>query len=347
MKRFWLSVALVSMLGLASACSDDNGSNPGPGPDTPNLEDEFGGYTSSNEEPAFGDPAIELLADAEVDIVDEMASDPAVVSLGSAPGAQVYIMAIRWGQLGEDPAGDPGDGSLGDTFVWNGSLEIDRGALVVTRVVAFERGDRVVTPRSDPRIIEWESATGADMDGIRVVIWGPNDNIGTEPTVTFNTPLFSKSFTLSELADLDEIDLVDDAGNQVHFLARQTDAVASVGGFVSGRWGWKEGDEFGTFAGVWIGSGVGVRGWVRGHFGTNDQGEDVFFGKYIDSTGNFRGFLRGDVGVGQGDLHNGVGRFVGDWLSATRDNQGRVAGRWVVSEGGRGLFDGTWCADCQ
>lgn len=352
MKRFCLSLAFVSLLALSSACSDDDGStNPSQAPsnDTPNLEEEFGGYTTADEDPAFGDPAILALADAETDADDPMSTDPGVIELQNSPATQAYIMAIRWGQFDKDAAGSIGDDEDGDRFAWDGSLSIDDGGLVLTRVVAFERGDRVLLPRSDPKAIEWESRTGVGMDGIRVVVFAPRagDDLGSESIVTFDTPLLSRSFTLSELEDLDVIVDVDQEGNQVHFMAMASDAVASINGFVSGRWSWKANDELGTFAGAWVSPRTGVVGWVRGHYGQNEQGEDVFFGKYIDRSGNFQGFLRGDVSIGDGDLTSGSGRFDGGWYGANRMTQGKVQGRWAVSPSGRGLFDGTWCFDCR
>lgn len=351
MKRFWCSLALVSLLALAGACSDDDRNtdpSPNPGNDTPNLVDEFGGYTTANEEPGFGDLSILALAETEADAEDAMAEDPGVLALENTPGVEAYIMAISWGQLDKTPAGGIGDED-GDRFVWDGSLRIDDGALVLTRVIAFERGDHVVLPRSDQRTIEWESRTGVGMDGIRVVVFAPRagDDIGTEPTVTFDTPLYSRSFTLSELTELDIVVDVDQAGNQVHFLAMASDAVATINGFVNGRWSWKEGDAHGTFAGAWVAPRTGIVGWVRAHYGKSEQGEDVFFGKYIDRSGNFRGFLRGDVVVREGDLEHGSGRFNGSWYGSVGEARGRVGGRWIVAPNGRGHFDGTWCGGCR
>jgi hypothetical protein len=350
MKRIWISLAAVSLLAFGNACSEqDRNTDPGndPGAQVPNLEDEFGGYTATNEEPGFGDPSILELAEAEAEAGDVIAGDPAVLELERDPGAKVYVMSIQWGQLDKDDAGGIDDEGE-DRFTWDGSLSIDEGALVLTRVVAFERGDHVMTPRTDRHRIEWKSRTGDGMDGIRVVVYGPvaGEDVGSESVVTFETPLHSTSFTLSELADLDELRTVDQAGNQVHFVAMETNAVASINGFLSGRWGWQPGDDLGTFAGVWVAPRDGVVGFVRGHFGEAKAGEPMFFGKYIDRTGNFRGFVRGRVEVLQGSLSNGAGGFNGGWQSANNVAQGRVRGRWVVAEGGQGLFNGTWCSNC-
>jgi hypothetical protein len=71
-----------------------------------------------------------------------------------------------------------------------------------------------------------------------------------------------------------------------------------------------------VFVGV-VGSADGdPRGHVRGIYGVRRNGEHVFFGKFIDRDGRFRGIMRGHY----------------------RD--GEFAGRWVVRSGDHGRLHG-------
>ncbi|MCH8806093.1 MAG: hypothetical protein IH986_08395 [Planctomycetes bacterium] len=50
----------------------------------------------------------------------------------------------------------------------------------------------------------------------------------------------------------------------------------------------------------------------------------VFYGKYVDLEGNFRGFVRGVWGKG----HHGVGAFHGRYFSGNGEEKGVLRGRW-------------------
>jgi hypothetical protein len=76
-------------------------------------------------------------------------------------------------------------------------------------------------------------------------------------------------------------------------------------------------------------------GAIRGIFGVKESGEKVFFGKYIDQDGRFRGIFAGSCAEGE---------LRGRWLTRTGD-AGELGGRYVESIPGAetgGHFLGHW-----
>lgn len=359
-------VALWGSMGALSGCGesvDTPLSGSGTVEESPNLVEEFGGYTATDEPAAFGDEALAATAEMEVDVEDAMAADEAVRDLGSDPRATIYALTVTWGQLDRSEIDDPsqgGDDPQVEPLIWDGSLSVSEGAIVLRRVIAFERGDHTVRPRDDRKVLEWESTTGPHYDGIRVLVYAPPPSDGTpdvEPHLSFATGPLTQSFALADLEALNELIRVDDQGNGVHFLAQRTTLDQVAQGWLFGTWsppaGVIEGGdgndtppadgELGHFKGRWVSARGGVVGFVRGHYGVTDEGERRFFGKYIDRTGNFQGFLRGTWEIDEGDAESGAGTFAGRWHSATGASQGVVRGTWVTSPRG-GLFTGRWAA---
>jgi hypothetical protein len=359
MTRHRLSTPVLLLLGsslaLASGCAEQGGSPSQPeipGSTAINLEDEFGGYTSEKEQPAFGDPDLATTSDLEEQFVDDpTGQDPYVGALEGDPRATMYSMTITWGQLfsGRLTTSGSGSGINLDAMDWSGSLRVTRGAIVVQRVVAFEPGDYLVMPRADRRSIEWVSHTSGGYDGIRVLVLQapPDSNLSMPDSVYFATGPHAQGFPIADLADLSLVVDVDDAGNQVCFSAGRMEGNVSAGGWLAGEWRWAEGDSLGHFLGRWVGLRGGVMGFVRGHYGIDNSGKRVFFGKYIDRTGNFQGFLRGVWEVRKGDGHQGLGTFRGQWHDADGTPKGTLGGEWEARPGWGGFFNGRWCAGCS
>jgi hypothetical protein len=72
---------------------------------------------------------------------------------------------------------------------------------------------------------------------------------------------------------------------------------------------------------------------VRGLFGVRASGEQVFFGKYIDLDGHFRGLFAGRYGDG---------RFAGKWIDRDLDDHGVLGGAYRETTDGAGHFLGRW-----
>ncbi len=65
----------------------------------------------------------------------------------------------------------------------------------------------------------------------------------------------------------------------------------------------------------------------------------IFYGKYVDSSGQFRGFIRGTFGRSR----NGLAVFSGHYYNAAHEELGILLGRWNPHyDVGGGLFGGVW-----
>lgn len=349
------AILLSAALFLAAGCS---GNDPDPTTPDPNasdgridLEAQFGGFDRRDEQPAFGDPALAASVGLEASV-----DDPAPAGfddLLADPASHLYSVTIRWGLFGEGMGsdGDPDDPSATPTD-WSGSLEVTRGQLQIVRVIAWEREDRIELPRSDPSLVEWTSTTRGNHDGIRVLVRrAPSREGEPDDTLTFTTPLVTKSFAFAELGDLElEIETGNANGDVVRFAGWEAPRLMTSRGFLGGGWNWNADESVGHFAGRWVGVRGEVSGFLRGVYGLNDAGDKVFFGKYIDRDGRFQGFLRGHWETSRGEEETGpsLGLFRGEWLdgAASPQRMGALHGTWRLRGDGRGAFDGRWCVGC-
>jgi hypothetical protein len=312
-------LALVLLLG--QGCSNDVTEAETVSDDVLNLTDTYGGYQATGEAPGFGDPELLSLEGSEP-ANDPVAGTALVDSLGNLPNRDVYMLELLWGQLQYDS-------SVTTATDWSGSLTVERGAVVAARLIQFEAGDYLVRPRPNAQMAEWVSQTGPHFDGILFFIYDPEpDSFDTENTVTLNTASYSRTFTMSELVDIEEI--VDVGENQVSISGFQTVPLECGEGFLAGRW-LRLPNERGRFQGHWISSDGYLLGHLRGHFGIRDDGEQVMFGKWISIGGAFRGLLRGEWGYDPEieSLDAATGWLNGRWDNAAGTKLGDFGGNWV------------------
>ena len=113
-------------------------------------------------------------------------------------------------------------------------------------------------------------------------------------------------------------------------------------GFLRG-WHWPYEHDLGDglFHGRWRTANGNLVGVLRGHWVKNpppdgESGDDDpaegrilgrFYGKYVDLSGTFRGFVRGVYGRSA----NGVAVFRGHYYNADHEEQGVLLGRWSVA----------------
>jgi len=99
-----------------------------------------------------------------------------------------------------------------------------------------------------------------------------------------------------------------------------------------------------------------VSGFLKGHFGKKENGEQVFYGKWISRLGRFEGFIRGHWGFydcpaadSSGDCVPG-GFFEGQILNSDGAAIGELAGRFragnIMFNVPGGFFQGRWRLDC-
>jgi len=365
MFRSPITLLLVALLMVwAVGCSDNPLETSG---DTPNLPEDFDGYTATSEPVAFGDSEL-LEAEGEEEIIDDpILASPAMVELTNDLDAGMFHFRVVWGMI-------PCDSTVVDVTDWSGSLTVTRGGLVVRRLIRFEPDQDQLLPRTDRTLVEWVSATTIHNDGIACDVFVPPmeptydsswiddgqggtvlvvDTIMPEPaTLTFETGPYTRTFTLDELAALNEIVELED-GNKVAFHGIQVFRQICPRGILAGHWGYDE-EGNGVFRGLWFSGSGHVTGFLRGRYGQDDQGKNVFYGKWIDRDGRFEGLLRGTWGhhaistEDEGTRNRPTGWFAGRIFDAERNPIGGLGGHYGSAPDFRaGWFQGRWKLNCD
>lgn len=344
---------LVGALALVLAgCSDDSATAPESSGEI-DFDAEFGGFSSSDEQPFFGDSELEAADGMETEYDDTVAQDLEVRDWEANDESQMYAMTIRWGNLevGRD-VGASGDGSSTE---WAGSLEVSEGAIRILTILDFEFGTDTILPRTDRNSIAWSTMTEGGFDGLRVLVVVPPANGGgpQEATVAFESNGVVREFSLEDLVDYQEVIPAGENGQQIAIRSILALPYATARGWTSGRWIWSPEDHSGLFAGRWVSPtltdgrvGFGTAGFVRGRYGMNSDGEKVFFGKIIDRDGGFLGFVKGTWTVEDERMDRFlVGSFTGIWTDQARSPKGTVRGWWRQALGGSpGAYEGAWVA---
>jgi len=369
LRKLFLPLLMLALLG-AVGCSDNPTETATEG--SVDLNEEFGGYTATAEEPGFGDTDLLGEAEGEVDYDDPMLLSPTVDSFVTDPEAGYFRFRAIWGQLTYDS-------TVTEVTDWTGSLTISRGAEVVKKLIRFEPGQDELLPRTERTLIEWVSATTVHHDGIVVDMYFRRpvpmydtmmvpevDTLGdtswvtvidtTYPqeatTVTFETGPYSRTFTLGDLVALDTIVYLEDS-NAVAIRALKLDRVPCARGFLTGHWGVDE-EGNGLFRGMWMSRHGYVSGWLQGRYGVNERGRNVFAGKWINASGEFEGLLKGTYGFRPNDNASGnARRHAGGWFVGTIHNAdgaqlGALKGHFKGADHPikAGYFQGLWRLDC-
>ena len=377
----FLGLALV--LGVFAGCGEDAITSGFSGYDGQVAEMSFdlnaldGGLNSGPEKPNFGDAYFGsyLSGDRDVEVTDDpLATDPALVDTENHPDVEVKFLRVVWGNMSRGPEADDTRAD-GETVDWSGTASVTEGVILPLKTLRFERGDFIVRPtdQEDPsrQKVEWVSHTGPGKDGIlfKIVIPAVDDNTLSDRGLTadgngltsddmfvFRTGPLSVEFPLSELADLDELILMEGTQNGVSFSGFDRDhLVACPRGSLEGVWVVVENDDRlgGYFRAKWMGPLGNVIGHLRGRWGINDQGEQVFVGKIITRNGFYIGHLRGHWD--RSEEYPGRGSFRGQWEVRNSDTgevraMGPLGGHWAVSDRVEhgGFLRGMWrSAECD
>lgn len=314
MRYFWFVSAALIIL-LAWGCNGDTLHRM---PATVNIDANYGGYdTTSVDLYCFSqEPEGSTLAgyDEGEDYDDPTKEDEDYQAADNDPLARKFFLRIDWGQLRFDP-------QCPEPTNWDGAVSVSNGFIRILRKIAFDRHDSFIRPRTDKAVVEWQSRTLPHHDGLLVKIVVPASASGV--TVTFATDPLTRTFTLDELVKMNERVPVDEIGNEVSFVARERGSHIFGAGFLAGKW------SHGEFRGRWIGLFGQVEGYVRGTYGVRSDGKKVFFGKYVDAEGNFKGRLRGVWGYGAPLVPGGY--FAGHWVDASGRIAGFLGGHWINS----------------
>jgi hypothetical protein len=347
-QRILISFIILGLLVLFGGCSEtttSSGDNP--------QSDDFDGYTPTDEAAFFGDSYMmtEMGEDSSFD--DPMVENADVKALIDDPNSGVFALRIIWGSLEYDS-------TVTEVTDWSGSLAVSYGAILIKRLIRFEPGQDYIKPRTSRDSVEWVSKTTVHNDGILVFVYVPPSTTTDIKTITFGTGPFTKSFEISDLIKLDTVFALDDSVNSVAFRAFKIQPHGNMcpKGFLEGRWG-RDSTGQGIFFGRWISQHGLLAGHLRGRWGRIDINGDelsVFYGKYIDITGRFKGLVRGiymphpspSVDANCCPPH---GKFYGFFHGANGVVQGVLKGHYRMppsdSDRKMGYFGGRWKAYCN
>lgn len=378
MKRTYLAFLLIALLAVTTGCqlTKTDSSTPVEPPDNPaetviDLDSPTGGFTYEDEVPAFGEEELFAPFMNETAISDEYEEDPDIQKWIHHKHAKIYRLRALWGRL----AIAYRDTLNGECcpLDWTGGMRLNGGAIIIERTIAFDCNDSV--ERVDRSTIRWVSHTCPHIDGIQVrliVPPPPRDSSNTdvaEPTLTIRTGPYSNTFTMDELEALEMMVPVDRCGNGISLNSHIKPPYCPHGHLV-GAWRRIEPDTImppdtngvaradtvergkiilGVFRGIWFSDRGHMAGFVRGVYGLNSAGEQVFFGKYIDFQGRFRGIMRGAWGINPTlayDSVNEMGYFHGVWMGRNEMVEGRLKGHWFTGPCGHGYFHGVWGMNC-
>ncbi len=347
-------IGLMLLLGLLLVgCSEKSADTDNSETGELNLTDDFGGCKATDEAAAFGDSELES-DELSVEANDPMATSVDMDSLRNRPDVKVYSVEFLWGHLELDST----EAAITD---WSGSLTVERGGIVAVRLIRFELGDYIIRPRLSRQQLDFVSYTKPSFDGMLVFVYDPMpDSFDTENTLTFTSGPYSRTFTMTELAQISEV--VEVGANQFSINGFSLERLECGEGFFQGRWVRPASDNgLGTFIGRWISQDGLLLGHLRGHFGKRDDGEQVMFGKWISVAGLFRGFLKGEWGSGSEEdpAASNLGWMRGEIFDRNEAQIGVYDGGWVQRQRGnderserserakQGLFRGQWSLNCD
>lgn len=337
-RRSWVSLSLLGASSLLVLACGAHSTTPGTGVSTAALDSANGGLSPATKEaPAFGDATVEAIPVMDATLAQQVDPTDPTAAMAATAGATAYRIALVWGHLPppHDATSVDPDPQLED---WDGSVSVAAGTIGLKRTIAFDANDSI-DPRTDPKTLGFISHTLPYVDGLllRVVI-----PAGATPALAFDTKALNTTIDLAALAQ---------GVGGVQRLAGDVEGLAWVGfpedgcarGFVHGRWV-KDAPALGRLAGA-VSDGEGaLLGHVRGLWGHAPKRDaDVWFAKYIDTTGDARGLALGKYGDGT---------FDGVWGAKDETdtvNLGTTEG--FYSDGyetgdGRGVWLGRWSAAC-
>ncbi len=328
-----LLIFALSVMLIIGGCSKDSPTEPGNEEELTELNKPYGGFETTDELPAFGDPEMSV-AFADDNGVDDLISlDPVFTDALHSDTVNAYYIRITWGLL-------EGDSTATDVINWDGSATINRGKLGIMKTVRFEKNDKIVLPRPDHKTVQWTSQTVPHYDGIVLVIMD-KDTLNIPGEFTITTSLYTHTFTFDELDSLELVETVTAQGHQVSIQAYNKQIIPFGGGFLEGNW-IKNRKHGGIFKGRWINN-VGTRvGHLKGIWGVNRFGEKVMYGKYVHLNGQFGGLLAGKWGYNDQDENKGWLR--GRWVNRSLTAIGTLQGHWKVKDDStrHGFFHGKW-----
>jgi len=109
----------------------------------------------------------------------------------------------------------------------------------------------------------------------------------------------------------------------------------------------------GIFYGKWVNASGNITGRLGGIWGRQADGQRLVYGMYVDSKGNFKGYLKGNYNpLSNADFDADMivipdGEFKGVWLDKSLKHRGDFGGNYFeAGSNGIGSFHGKWHERC-
>jgi len=291
------------------------------------LELDDGGFDTSDEAPMFADEALFAAAQLEADRPNvDLMDDSVLHDMGQAPGARVLDVVVMWGRFRADP-------SLPTGRDWTGAMNLSRGAVAIRRTIGFEDAQDRVLPRQTRDAFRFVSLTRPHTDGLVMRIVDPDPTNAAPIEIKYTSVVDAQGYTLA-LSNLEAGPVVVDFGdgNQLVAMARPHRDDCS-NGYARGRW-----HAISPNASAYLGAVLNADGEIVGHMrgiaGQRRNGDKVFFGKWVNREGQFRGVLRGTYADGElraklVDRGGEEGVFHGAYRAGDTLRHGGFIGRWA------------------
>ncbi len=321
-------IPLVLLLSLPLvACVESQDADPVTEQVVSDLEKENGGFDTADEAPTFGAESQFTAAaiEADVAVADPMASDEGMIEMQAMPGAIARDLAIVWGQM-------PPDQTATVVRDWTGELRVSRGGIIVRRRIAFEDPGDHLLPRTERASLSFASHTRPHVDGLVLTVVDPTPAATAPLTLTY-TPANGTAPYVIALQNLATGPIVIDAGGGNRIVVDGRPSAACDHGSMRGRWRALD-PHHGVYLGIVANAAGEPIGHVRGIWGQRQNGERVFFGKFIGPAGHFRGILAGHYENGELrgrwlDRSGDHGVMGGLYFPGTPQDPGRFMARWA------------------
>ena len=256
-----LLLSLMMVTGLLAGCSDEATTPVSSTTGTDNYAQidfslPYGGLTASDEAEAFGDESLlaMTLSEEGENVADPLSDDPMVREM-EREGRRAFdprdpvrphftYVHLRWGML-RDMMDSVSVTPACDVTDWTGSIRVDRGLLVVRRVIRFERPlDHIIFPRLDQQTVGLVSHTACGYDGVVLQIlerpaeYADRDSSGLAPNMLhINLGDFAADIAVRDLAGLERVVAVGDQGNKFAVTGfTLSDLSVCPKGFLSGHY---------------------------------------------------------------------------------------------------------------
>lgn len=339
-RRIALPLFAAALLLWAVGCSN-NPSDPQTDSDLPNISSDFGGYTATDEAPGFGNPDLVAQEGDEVEADDPMASSQQIEDWAIDPSVLAFHFRAIWGQLTYDS-------TVTTPTSWDGSLTISRGGVITRRLIAWELNQDFLLPRTDRKVVEWQSTTTVSHDGLAFDLLIPWVNtydttmtVDTTGEITYDTSIVVDTVDDTTFDTTIVVDTVDGTEFDTMYVVDTVPPEPFTLTFATGPYtrtfDMEELAALDTivyvddadsnavaFQGYQYFRNVCPRGVLTGHWGYDEDGNGIFNGVWHSRFGYADGYVEGMFGLNE----DSAKVFYGKWIDRSGSFEGLLAGTY-------------------